>query len=144
MFFMIKCFVFVLSYDLWFYVSHRLLHTSYGYAFIHKYHHAVNAKTIRYSDTYVAHFAEGPLQSLGVFFPLFFTEADLRLFLFLLLFLNLRGMLRHDARFAWLVGNHHILHHEFPNCNFGDLWMDALLGTRCPDWSRYKIGLIYN
>ena len=140
----LKLFLFVLSYDLWFYASHRLLHTPYGYALIHKHHHAVNAHTLHYSETYTAHFLEGPFQSIGVFFPLLFTNASVNFFLHIFLFLNVRGMLRHDVRFAWLVGNHHLLHHEFPNCNFGDLWLDAMLGTRYPDWSKYKFGLIYN
>lgn len=134
----------VFCYDLWFYISHRWLHTNFGYKWIHRHHHSVKADTMGYSDTYVAHLVEGPLQSLGAFFPLVFVPFSLRLYLYVFLFLNLRGMLRHDVRMTWLVGNHHVLHHKYPQCNYGDLWLDWMLGTKHPNWNEYKFGIIYN
>ena len=118
---------YILSYDVWFYLSHLLLHTKYGYAWIHKHHHAVNYKTMGYKDTYAGHVLESPLQGMGILFPLGFIEFEYVPFLWALLFLNVRGMMRHDPRFACLVGNHHLLHHQFPNCNFGEFWIDYLM-----------------
>jgi sterol desaturase/sphingolipid hydroxylase (fatty acid hydroxylase superfamily) len=43
--------------------------------------------------------------------------------------LNIRGMMRHDKRGTWLVGNHHLLHHQYPRYNYGEVWLDYLGGT---------------
>ena len=135
---------FVLSFDVWFYFSHLLLHTNAGYVYIHWRHHAVDPTHLTYADAHVVHVLEGPLQCLGVFFPMVFFELDLPVAVSVFLFLNVRGLLRHDARMAWLVGNHHILHHQFPQYNFGDFWLDSLMGTRHPDLKKYTFGCIYN
>jgi len=137
-------FLYILSYDLWFYVSHWLLHTSLGYAYIHKHHHAVKADTMNYTETYVSHFIEGPLQSLGILVPLYYETPTFEMALAVFLFLNVRGMLRHDVRMTWLVGNHHVLHHAYPKYNFGDLWLDLVMGTNYPNFNEYTFGLIYN
>lgn len=134
---------FVLSYDLWFYISHRFLHTPMGYKWIHRYHHSVEAKKLNYSDTYVAHIFEGPIQSAGVLFPLYFIPLNIHTLIVVALFLNIRGMLRHDIRMTWLVGNYHVLHHKYPLYNFGDLWLDWLMGTHYPDFKEYTFGMIY-
>ena len=139
-----KFLYFVLSYDIWFYFSHMFLHTNFMYMFIHRRHHEVDHKTLRYTDTYIAHIIEAPFQCVGLFLPLVTTKLDYRLLAYVFAFLQIRGLLRHDTRMAWLVGNHHILHHESPKYNFGDLWLDWLMGTRYPNWDRYKFGLIYN
>ena len=52
-------------------------------------------------------------------------------------------MMRHDTRFVWLIGNHHILHHQYTNYNFGEYWLDKLGGTCYPNKDEYIIGLIY-
>ena len=110
-----KILFYILSYDVWFYFSHLLLHTKYGYAWIHKHHHAVNYRTMRYSDAYVGHMLESPLQGMGMLFPLIFIEFEYIPFLWALLFVNVRGMMRHDPRFECLTGNHHLLHHHHRN-----------------------------
>ena len=124
-----KILFYILSYDVWFYFSHLLLHTKYGYAWIHKHHHAVNYRTMRYSDAYVGHMLESPLQGMGMLFPLIFIEFEYIPFLWALLFVNVRGMMRHDPRFECLTGNHHLLHHQFPNCNFGEFWIDYMMNS---------------
>jgi hypothetical protein len=48
----------------------------------------------------------------------------------LITFVNVRGMLRHDVRTVWLVGNYHLLHHQYPNKNYGEGWLDWLGGTQ--------------
>jgi sterol desaturase/sphingolipid hydroxylase (fatty acid hydroxylase superfamily) len=31
-----------------------------------------------------------------------------------------------------LVGDHHLIHHQYPNYNYGEVWLDQLCGTRRP------------
>jgi sterol desaturase/sphingolipid hydroxylase (fatty acid hydroxylase superfamily) len=52
-------------------------------------------------------------------------------------------MLRHDHRFIWLIGNHHILHHKYNHYNFGEYWLDSLFKTNYPNKTEYVYGLIY-
>jgi len=52
-------------------------------------------------------------------------------------------MLRHDNRFIWLIGNHHILHHKHPKYNFGEYWLDKLFQTDYPNLDEYEFGMIY-
>ncbi len=123
---------YILSYDVWFYLSHIILHNPYFYKIIHRIHHSTDHSIIQYTDTYVGHFIEGPFQGLGVFFPLLFIEFNVSTFLCSLLAINIRGMLRHDHRSIWLIGNHHILHHKYPQYNYGEYWLDSLFGTVYP------------
>lgn len=137
---MIHIVVSIISYDIWFYLSHILLHSNVLYKY-HKEHHTKMVPT--YLDTYVGHALEGPFQGLGMFVPcvvLTYSYYDL---LIILLFLNVRGMMRHDERCAFLIGNHHLLHHKYPNCNFGEYWIDTLCGTRYQKNNEYQRGLIY-
>lgn len=134
---------FILSYDVWFYLSHVILHNKKIYRIIHKEHHSVDYNIINFKDTYVGHFAEGPFQGMGILFPLFFIKFNFYLFLYSLVIINIRGMLRHDTRFIWLIGNHHILHHKYPQYNFGEYWLDKLFGTICPNKHEYVFGMAY-
>jgi len=140
---MINTIFFILSYDIWFYLSHIILHNKTFYKIIHKEHHNVDYKIINFRDTYIGHFIEGPFQGTGVLFPLFFIKFNLYLFLYSLLIINIRGMLRHDIRFIWLIGNHHILHHKYPQYNFGEYWLDKLFGTSYPNKNEYVFGMVY-
>lgn len=116
----------VLGYDVWFYMSHRLLHTRYGWK-IHKIHHEKRYPTVW--DTYHGHWSESILQSLGFALPWLFFSPDWYAVCLAALFTNARGCLRHDARFSWLVGNHHLLHHEVGNINYGDFYLDWIFKT---------------
>ena len=130
----------VVSYDIWFYISHLLLHYT-RLSTYHREHHSKRVPTIL--DTYVGHALEGPFQGLGMLLPFMvwnYTFYDIAL---VLLILNVRGMMRHDARFVFLIGNHHLLHHTYPNYNFGEYWIDSLCGTRYPNKAEYRKGLIY-
>ena len=64
---------FILSYDIWYYVSHIILHNIYFYKNIHRFHHSINYENINYKDTYIGHFIEGSFQGIGFLFPLFFV-----------------------------------------------------------------------
>jgi len=120
----------ILSYDIWFYISHVLLHTRTLYPY-HKLHHTKQVPM--FLDTYVGHRLEGPFQGIGMFLPFIFFEYSIFDIVIILAFLNLRGMMRHDERCVFLIGNHHLLHHKFPSYNFGEYWLDSLCGTKYPN-----------
>ena len=132
----------IICYDIWFYFSHILLHTKWLIN-IHKIHHSKSYKYLVYTDTYVSHFIENFIQNIGLFIPLLFITPKINSFIIASLFLGIRGLMRHDNRCSWLIGNHHILHHKYPNYNFGEYWIDTLCGTRYPDNAEYIYGLIY-
>ena len=124
-------FMFVVSYDLWFYFSHLLLHQKQMFTAIHQFHHQVDSNKMCFLDTYVGHVLESPFQGLGLFFPFLFVSLKgcwVPLFIATII-INVRGMLRHDNRMVWVIGDHHILHHKHPQYNFGEWWLDALFGT---------------
>jgi lathosterol oxidase len=124
---MIVLFLFhILSYDIWFYVSHLLLHTKYLY-WIHKIHHEKKYPT--FLDTYHDHWIESPIQGFGFVIPMMFMETDLLQSGLALVVINARGILQHDKRGSWLVGNHHLLHHEYGHGNYGTYWIDYCCGT---------------
>jgi sterol desaturase/sphingolipid hydroxylase (fatty acid hydroxylase superfamily) len=120
----------VFCYDLWFYASHIILHHRYFYCY-HYIHHQYETPTAL--QTYTGHWAEGAFQGLGALVPWTFLEVSWAEFAFVLVLLNMRGMMRHDERFVWLIGNHHLLHHKFPRYNYGEYWLDSLFGTRYPN-----------
>jgi lathosterol oxidase len=134
--------IYTIAYDIWFYISHILLHKNNLFKFIHKEHHKTNYKTMIYSDTYVAHILESPFQFVGIFIPIFLMKFHIYNFLYSILFLNIRGMLRHDNRFTWLVGNHHILHHTYPQYNYGEYWLDYIFDTNYKNKDECIKGLI--
>ena len=114
----------IVLYDIWFYISHVILHEPLCYQLFHKHHHSISSsKTL---DAYVGHWFETLFQGCGFYLACVFINYH-SMFISLLL-INLRGMLRHH-RFTWLIGNHH-LHHEYPHTNFGEPWIDSLCGTK--------------
>lgn len=119
----------VFCYDIWFYVSHIILHHRYFYH-IHKQHHTKLQPT--FLDTYEGHWFEGPFQSVGMFAPFAVWHYSTLEFAIILLLLNARGMLRHDVRGIPIVGDHHLIHHQHPSYNYGEPWLDALFGTIRP------------
>jgi sterol desaturase/sphingolipid hydroxylase (fatty acid hydroxylase superfamily) len=131
---------FILCYDVWFYISHVVLHSK-NFWLIHKEHHTKTEP--RFLDTYVGHWLETVFQSVGYFFPILFTNYTWTDAIVALCFLNVRGMMRHDDRCVPLIGNHHLLHHKHPNYNFGEYWMDTLCGTRYPIDQEYRRGWLY-
>lgn len=117
----------ILGYDIWFYLSHILLHSKLFYP-IHSLHHSKEEPI--WLDTYLGHWFEGPFQSIGMFVPYLFYTYTWEQTMVYLIFLNIRGMMRHDKRTAWLVdGGHHLMHHTQPNCNYGEKWLDWLFET---------------
>ena len=131
----------ILGYDIGFYFIHILLHYKMFYPF-HKEHHK-KVINLRYPDTFVGHHLESLIQPLGVFIPILFYPIQLIPFLTACFVIFIRGLMRHDERCVWLIGNHHLLHHCYPKYNFGEYWLDSLFGTSFPDTHKYQYGLIY-
>ena len=130
----------ILSYDIWFYISHVILHTK-GIYIYHKQHH--RKAEITFIDTYDVHWVEGVFQGVGMLFPYALYTYSLTDTFIVLALLNIRGMMRHDDRCTFLIGNHHLLHHINPNYNFGEYWIDSLCGTKYPNAKHYVYGRIY-
>lgn len=115
----------VLGYDIWFYASHRFLH-KYLWS-IHRIHHEKVNPTLW--DTNHAHWSEGIIQSAGILLPFLIYSPIWIEFWLAAIFTNIRGHARHDPRTAWLIGDHHILHHRLGNVNYGDYYLDWMFGT---------------
>lgn len=140
---MLSEFVFyVISHDIWFYLSHILLHKIRLLKEIHRIHHTKYYRKLIFSDTYVCHYIEAPFQGAGILFPLLFIKLRLAVFMYVLLYLNIRSMMKHDNRFIWLIGNHHILHHKYPQYNYGEYWLDRIFGTNYNNSNECVFGLI--
>ena len=137
---MIRLVISVISYDIWFYISHVILHSRFMYHF-HKLHHTKPGPT--YEDTYLADSVETVFQGVGFIFPAVVYTYMPKDIILILLFLNIRGMMAHDPRFAFLIGNHHLLHHKYGNCNYGQYYIDFLGGTCHPRREDYIYGWIY-
>lgn len=117
----------VIGYDVWFYLSHRALHTRWLWV-SHRIHHE-RADPV-WTDTYHGHWFETVLQSWGFFLPWCFSgPVSWGAVVAALAFVNVRAMLHHDRRGTWLVGDYHLVHHQRPNVNFGQPWLDWLGGT---------------
>jgi sterol desaturase/sphingolipid hydroxylase (fatty acid hydroxylase superfamily) len=116
----------IFSYDIVFYATHILLHTPMFY-WIHKKHHEKSEPT--FLDTYYGHWLESPIQSVGFVVPFMFLEFDSMQTVCALMIVNARGILRHDPRGSFITGDHHLIHHKIPNCNYGDYWIDYLMNT---------------
>ncbi len=95
---------------------------------IHSIHHEKREPT--FLDTYHGHWIENPFQGIGFLLPIPFGYVSGWPFVLGFCIVNLRGVLRHDARMAWLVGNHHLIHHKDARVNFGDYWIDWLFDTQ--------------
>lgn len=122
----------VVSYDVWFYATHRLSHTTYLWRF-HKIHHEKIHPT--FLDTNHGHWSEF-FQSVGILLPLVWYDMHWMSFILACMFTLTRGHMRHDSRTAWLIGNHHMLHHELKSINYGEYYLDYLFGT--VDTSHHK------
>jgi len=80
-------------------------------------------------DTYRGHLIESPFQGLGIFIPYLWTTVSLQNLAISLVIINIKGMMRHDPRTSFIIGDHHLLHHRFPNYNYGEPWLDTLFAT---------------
>lgn len=127
----VQAFLHILGYDIWFYISHRLLHTRLFW-WIHAQHHE-RRTGLRWPDTYHGHWIESTVQSMGFLLPLATTTAhpwNWPVAIAMAFLINARGLARHDERFTWIPGTrHHLQHHLNPKGNFGEPWLDVLCRT---------------
>jgi len=105
---------FIVCYDVWFYISHIMMH---------RYFYKIHGK----------YYLESVFQSLGFIIPFIHLKSSLIYqpinIMTAFAFVNVRGILRH--RIPWL-GEHHMLHHKYPTYNFGEYWLDDLFDTEYP------------
>lgn len=118
--------LYIVYYDFFYYFMHRLLHTRYLYP-IHKIHHTKIEP--EYYDFYTIHIVEIPITSIGLFISVYLYKLYMVQLICAILFINLRGVLSHDNRFDVIVGRHHLHHHKYFKCNFGEYWLDYIFGT---------------
>jgi sterol desaturase/sphingolipid hydroxylase (fatty acid hydroxylase superfamily) len=90
----------------------------------------------------VAHNIENIVQPIGILVPCFYYFSFSEL-LIAFCIITIRGLMRHDNRFSWITGNHHLLHHKYISYNFGEYWIDCSFGTAYPNKSEYIFGVLY-
>jgi len=102
------------------------MHTKYLYP-IHKIHHS-SYKT-KYIDFFKVEYLEYPLSSIGLYIAMYLYGIYIYQLLFALSIIIIRGSMEHDERFVWIIGNHHLQHHAYIYCNYGEYWVDYVFGT---------------
>lgn len=118
--------IYILHYDFFYYFMHRLLHTKYFYS-IHKIHHS--AYNPKYTDFFNVRAFEYPLSSVGLYIAVYLYGLYIYQLIATISFICLRGIMEHDERFVWIVGDHHLKHHTYFYYNYGEYWMDYAFGT---------------
>ena len=132
--------VFIMSYDIWFYLSHIILHHNSFYRF-HKLHHTAIYPI--WTDTQKGTTFESVFQTVGTLLPLLYYQSLTTDFVYANMIIGIRGLMRHDDRCTFLIGNHHLLHHKYPSYNFGEYWIDAVCGTMYPNTAEHRRGLLF-
>ena len=132
--------MYIILYDIWFYFSHIILHYKWMYKY-HKQHHMNVFPT--WLDTSDSSVVENILQSIGLFLgPLYYQKLTTD-FVIASGLISVRGLMRHDDRCTFLIGNHHLLHHQYLSYNFGEYWLDYIFGTMYPNYAEHKRGFIF-
>ena len=109
----------IFLHDIWFYMSHVILHEPLCYELFHKKHH---------SDNYVSDWVQTLFQGCGFYLASIFVTYHTMFISFL--FITIRRMMQDDPQYTWLVGNHRLLHYQYPNTNFGESWIDTFCKTK--------------
>lgn len=120
--------MYIVFYEVFYYFSHRLLHTNFLYKHIHSIHHKVKSPTV--TSIYCFH----PIESVGhfIFHMTFVLTIPIHPYALILssIFLhqgNIVGHLGYEIytknfkdRFRFLnSASGHFLHHQAENCNYG-------------------------
>ena len=107
----------IFLHDIWFYISHVILHEPLCYELFHKRSHSN---------------LDAPLETLfqGGGFYLASIFVTYHTMFISLLFITIRRMMQDDPQYTWLVGNHYLLHYQYPNTNFGESWIDTFCKTK--------------
>lgn len=118
----------VLVYDVWFYITHYILHHEYLYNRIHYIHHTARYNELKWYNTSDGHIIEHAIQGVGLVLPCIIYY-DFNTLCASVIFIHVKGYIRHDDRASWLCGNHHILHHKHFKCNYSEYYVDWIFGT---------------
>ena len=117
----------IVLYDIWFYFVHRLFHHPKLYKF-HKEHHTHTKLT--YMNSFHADIFDNVCTSFGgCILCMFGFYTYYNQIILSFVFIAIKGMMRHDDRCTFIIGNHHLLHHKHKNCNYGEEWLDYLFNT---------------
>ncbi|HLP38368.1 sterol desaturase family protein [Lacibacter sp.] len=134
----------LLVHDVYFYVTHRLLHLRFWFKQVHRVHH--QSHTTNPWSAFSFHFAEciiqiGIVPLLAFLFPL--HEIVLMLFVFFMMFITVYGHsgyeLRPNKHQLFNIFNtslHHSQHHQYVHYNFGiylNIW-DRLFASNHPGY----------
>lgn len=137
----------ILFNELWFYCSHRLLHTRLLFKKIHRIHH--ESKVVNPFSSYSMHAAEGFMLTAWVFPAILLTNIDVRILIGLQIMGTVNNVISHlgyeffspkllDLPLLRNVNTatFHALHHERVNSNFGlqTRLFDRLFNTECSDY----------
>jgi len=121
-----KTILYLLYYDIFYYFMHRLLHTKMFYL-IHKIHHKKQIPD--YFDFYNVDIVEIPITSVGLGVALYLHEIYVYQLLCSILIINVRGVMAHETNCVFLLGDHHLDHHKYIYCNYGEYWLDYIFDT---------------
>ncbi len=134
----------LLVHDIYFYITHRLLHLRFWFKRVHQVHH--HSHSTNPWSAFSFHFAEGIIQIgivplLAFLFPV--HEFVLMLFVFFMLFITVYGHsgyeLRPNKHKLFNIFNtslHHSQHHQYVHYNFGiylNIW-DRLFASNHPGY----------
>ena len=110
-----------------FYWAHRYSHINKDLYEYHKIHHEFNEPIgIRAAYSHPIDFI------FGNFIPFAIVPILLKTNTLILLYLIIRGnykTIKIDHNTPNTKNNHHILHHKYYNCNYGDKWIDEYMNT---------------
>jgi len=132
----------IILYDLLYYYIHIILHNQQIY-FIHKIHHNTLYNKLTYKSANNANHVEHIIQYVGILIPTIAFKFTMSELFVCFLFIYIRSLLKHEQKFSYIIGNHHILHHKYPKYNFGEYWLDNIFGTCYPNNDEYIYGIIY-
>ena len=140
-------FLIILMHDIYFYVTHRLMHTKWLFSKIHAFHHQSSNPTPLTSFSFTIWESIVQLSFLPIALAIFpFHVTIIGLFLWTTQIQNayihcgysFRPQLLKNKWFYWLFGNpvHHNVHHEYSDGNYGLYFnfLDIIFKTNSPHY----------
>ena len=109
-----------------FYFSHRYFHSNKTLYEYHRVHHEFKIPIgMASAYTHPIDFIFGNMVPLGL--PLILLQCDVYTILILLVLGNYSTIVEEHSNYS--SHNHHLLHHIYSNCNYGDTMIDTIMGT---------------